>query len=199
MANFNWKIKSYGKGAAQVQSDYVWGRGDFSSRRDVVATGYGNLPAWCDEDPFVFFAGADAYERQNGSACRQLVVSLPRELDLNAWIRLVETLIAHDLGHKPHQWAIHNDLSRSEEHPHAHILYSDRIPDSVDRSADQFFSRYNPKHVHLGGARKDSGGVPLRHLGAAVVRRKELWADLQNAALQTAGSGARVDYRSEKR
>lgn len=196
MAIFKWKITSYGKGGAQVQSDYVWGRGNFSLRSDVVATGCGNLPGWCGGVPFVFFATADAYERQNGSACRHLVVSLPRELGLDAWIRLVETLIARDLGPKPYQWAIHNDLSRVDEHPHAHIVYSDRVPDAIDRPAAQFFLRHNPKQLHLGGAKKDSGGLSLKHLGAAVVRRKELWADMQNEALAQAGVAARVDHRT---
>jgi hypothetical protein len=68
MAIFNWYIESYSKGGATSQSEYIWGQGLFGGRNDVVARGCGNLPAWCQGDPGVFFAAADLYERQNGSA-----------------------------------------------------------------------------------------------------------------------------------
>lgn len=196
MAIFKFHIESYRKGAAQIQSDYIWGRGDFSARRDVVAIGCGNLPDWCNGDPGVFFGGADIFERKNGSACRHLVLSLPRELDLQDWIRLVKHWIERDLGPKPYQWAIHNDLSRFDENPHVHIVYSDRLPDSVERSEDLFFRRPNAKQIELGGCRKDSGGKSPLGLRISLVRRKELWADLQNESLQAAGIDARVDHRN---
>ncbi len=196
MANFKWHIESCGKGAAQIHSDYVWGRGDFGGRRDVVATDCGNLPAWCNGDPRILFEGADAFERKNGSACRHLVLGLPRELGLEDWIRLVKQWIERDLGPKPYQWAIHNDLSRFDDHPHVHIVYSDRVPDSFERPKELFFCRPNAKQVELGGCKKDSGGKSPLGLRIALVKRKELWADLQNEALRAAGSAARVDHRT---
>lgn len=196
MANFNWHIESYRKGSAIWQSDYLWRRGQWSHIGDVVASGCGNLPAWCHGDPALFFAASDTYERQNGSACRHLVVTLPRELCLADWISLVEALIAGDLGNKPYQYAIHNKGDDGEEHPHAHILYSDRVPDGLDRAASLFFCRANPKSPELGGCRKDSGGQSPKQLRLAVIGRKKLWQDLQNEALKVRGHSVRVDYRS---
>lgn len=198
MAIFKWHIESYGKGRATTQSDYIWRRQQFSDRNDLVATGCGNLPAWCFGDPAVLFAAADRHERQNGSACRHLVVTLPRELGLADWIRLVEDLIARDIGPKPYQYAIHNDPDRKEEHPHAHIVYSDRVPDGLDRPAEMFFRRPNAKAPELGGCKKDSGGQSPKLLRIAVIKRKKQWADLQNQALGAAGHSARVDYRSKQ-
>ena len=199
MANFNWHIQSYRKGRATSQSNYIWRQGQFSTRDDLVATGCGNLPAWSRDDPTLFFAAADAHERRNGAACRHLVLSLPRELDAPAWTDLVEALIAKDIGPKPFQYAIHNTQAGSEEHPHVHILYSDRVPDRVERSADTFFKRANPKASELGGCRKDSGGQSPKRLRIAVVERKKLWAELQNDALAKAGSSARVDHQTKRR
>jgi hypothetical protein len=196
MAAFNWHIGSYRKGRATSQSNYIWRRDTFSGRDDLVAAGCGNLPGWSHEDPAVFFAAADLYERQNGSACRHLVVALPRELSHPQHVSLVEKLIARDIGAKPHQYAIHSAPEQGGEHPHAHIVYSDRVPDEIDRPADAYFRRSNAKSPALGGCRKDSGGQTPRQLQVGIVNRKKLWADLQNEALGAAGHAARVDHRS---
>lgn len=196
MAIFNWHIESYRKGSATSQSDYLWRRNHFNVRDDLVATGCGNLPTWCDGDPARFFAASDTYERKNGSACRHLVVSLPREFNRTDWIGLVDNLIARDLQGKPYQYAIHSDPNRDDEHPHAHILYSDRVSDGIDRPAETFFLRPNAKNPALGGCRKDSGGHPPKQLKIGVINRKKLWAEIQNQALKEAGHAARVDYRS---
>lgn len=196
MAIFNWHIGSYQKGRATSQSSYIWRRDNFSAKDDLVATGCGNLPVWCIGDPLTFFQAADYYERQNGSACRHLVITLPRELSVPEWILLVEELIARDLGLKPYQFAIHNPREDAQEHPHAHILYSDRVPDGINRPAPLFFRRPNATSPELGGCRKDSGGQSPKQLRIAVINRKKLWAELQNEALEAAGHAARVDHRS---
>jgi len=195
MAQFNWHIGSYQKGRATSQSDYIWRRNNFHGPNDLVASGSGNLPSWCNNDPAVFFGAADCYERQNGSACRHLVVTLPRELSIQEWIRLVEALISRDIGKKAFQYAIHNPCKDELGHPHAHILYSDRVPDELDRPVELFFRRHNPASPTLGGCKKDSGGQSPKQLRISVIKRKALWAELQNQALEGAGHAARVDYR----
>lgn len=197
MTQFNWHIGSYRRGRATSQSDYIWRRNQFATRDDLIATGCGNLPAWCQGDPRVFFSAADRHERENGSACRHLVITLPRELGLPEWVALVDKLVAQDLGRKPYQYGIHNPGDGAEQHPHAHIVYSDRVPDEVDRPPEVFFRRSNPKSPELGGCKKDSGGRSAKQLRLEVIGRKKLWADLQNDALREAGRPERVDHRSE--
>lgn len=133
MAIEYWHIESKRKGGAVSQSEYIWGTGPFSFRTDVVARGRGNLPSWCGGDPATFFGGSDNFERRNGSACRHVTFSLPNELQMADWVRLVEAFVARDVGLKPYQWAIHDDLSREVPNPHAHVLYSDRVPDGIER------------------------------------------------------------------
>lgn len=194
MAQFNWHIGSYQKGRATSQSDYIWRRNHFNGATDLVAVGSGNLPQWCNGDPATFFSAADCYERENGSACRHLVVALPRELSLPSWISLVEALIERDLGKKAFQYAIHNPCKGELEHPHAHIVYSDRVPDDIDRPPELFFRRHNSASPTLGGCKKDSGGKSPKQLRISVIKRKAVWAELQNQALEAAGHTARVDY-----
>lgn len=197
MAFFHWHIESYRKGGAAVQSDCVWRRNSFAVRQDLVATGFGNLPAWCHGDPALLFAASDAYERKNGAACRHLVVYLPRELSLAEQIRLVEALIVRDIGPKPYQYGIHHPVGETEENPHVHILYSDRTPDGIQRSPEEFFSRANPQRPELGGCKKDSGGKSKKQVTLDVISRKKLWANLQNEALERAGCSARVEYQPD--
>lgn len=201
MANMNWDIKSVQKGGAASSSNYIWGRDDFNYKDEVVATGCGNLPYWCDEDPQVFFLNSDLYERKGGAAARHLTVSLPRELELHEWIALVEALIARDIGCKPYQYAIHLPHRDDDEnaHPHAHILYSDRLPDDVERTEETFFCRPNPTAPERGGCKKDTGGKSRRHMGALAAERRKVWAELQNSALAAGGHDARVDHRPKKR
>ena len=196
MANFNWHIGSYQKGRATSKSDYIWRRNNFHGINDLVASGSGNLPHWCNNNPAIFFGAADCYERQNGSACRHLVLTLPLELSLSEWISLVETYIALDIGPKPFQYAIHNPSKGGLGHPHVHILYSDRVPDELDRPAETFFRRHNPVSPTFGGCKKDSGGQSPMQMRISVIKRKALWAEVLNQALEAAGYSARVDHRS---
>jgi hypothetical protein len=198
MAIFKWHILSLKKGSATPHSDYIWGRNSFHAKDDVVSTGCGNLPAFCQGDPAPLWIAADLHERHKGSAGRELVVSLPRELGRAEWQDLVGKLIQHDIGPKPYQYAIHvpREDVHENSHPHAHILYCDRVPDGIERPPERFFRRPNPKTPELGGCRKDSGGRSPKQLRLAVIKRKSLWAELQNQALASGGHAARVDHRS---
>jgi hypothetical protein len=193
MANFTWSIISIKKGGATTYAEYIWRLGQFGNRSDLAATGFGNLPAWCNGDPVTLWRAADLFERRNGAACRELGVSLPRELGLSEWIAFIEELIARDIGPKPYQYAIHSPADREGLHPHAHIIYCDRVPDEHIRGPELFFHRFNPGAPELGGCRKDSGGKPLFQVGKEVAGRRALWAQIQNRYLAAGGYPARVD------
>lgn len=201
MSTFHLTIRSARKGAALSHAKYIarlgragrGGRGD-----DLVATGSGNLPGWCDGDPFEFWRQADEHERKNGSASRELEIALPRELDNDQQLALVSDLITRELPGKPYQFAIHAPRAAFEggSQPHAHILYSDRVADGFERPPEQHFSRYNAKEPRKGGCRKDSGGRTPLEMKQEVQRRRKQWADLQNQHLAQAGFAADVDHRS---
>jgi hypothetical protein len=160
----------------------------------LEATGYGNLPAWAEHEPALFWSAADRYERANGATYREIEIALPRELNPAQRQELVLDFIRHEIGERhAHQWAIHNPGAAlaGGEQPHAHLMYSERTLDGIDRDPEQYFKRYNAKHPDLGGCRKDSAGTEER-----LLETRQRWAEVQNAHLQQHGHAARVDHRS---
>ncbi|NUA25988.1 MobA/MobL family protein [Cupriavidus basilensis] len=201
MASYHFSIKSKQKGRAADHSNYIArerGHSRSDEDTDLITTGFGNMPGWTNGNPFAYWKTADQHERANGAACREWVLALPRELDHEQQQAMVQEMIAATIGDKPYQYAIHNPCGALDgiEQPHAHVIYSDRRPDGIERSAEQHFRRYNPTNPAAGGCRKDSGGKSPQALREEVVGWRETWAQIQNQALAKYGHEARVDHRS---
>jgi hypothetical protein len=203
MAMFHLEVKSCKRGTAASHAAYITRQGKYGKgegRGDLVAKGYGNLPGFANGDPIQFWKAADRYERTNGAASREYVVALPRELSLDVNEALVKEFIRRKIGDKPYQYVIHNPLGSmsGSEHPHAHINFSDRRPDGIERSAERYFCRANPKDPEKGGCRKDSGGKAPLTLRNELVATRKAWADAGNDALERHGYPRSLDYRSHK-
>ena len=123
----------------------------------------GNMPNFAEGKPAEFWGAADIYERSNGRTCSSLVVALPKELNQAQRIELAEAFIAEfaDRYRYPFTCAIHNHVGSlgGREQPHLHFMYSERHVDGIDRTAEQFFKRYNPKDPQKGGAQKLTADV----------------------------------------
>ena len=65
----------------------------------------------------------------------------------------------------PYTLAIHRG-GEDGENPHAHLMFSERGHDGIERSAEQWFKRYNGKEPEKGGARK-SRAAKARGLAGA--------------------------------
>jgi len=143
---------------------------------------------------WINLAAADRHERANGATYREIEIALPRELNPDQRQALVLDFIRQEIGERhAHQWAIHNPGAAlaGGEQPHAHLMYSERTVDGIEREAEQYFKRYNGTHPELGGCRKDSAGTEER-----LLETRQRWAEVQNAHLQQHGHAARVDHRS---
>ena len=70
-------------------------------------------------------------------------------------------------------------------------MYSEREQDSLNRTREQFFRRFNAKNQERGGCRKDSAGTEER-LQATRARCSEI----QNQYLERYGHDTRVDHRT---
>ena len=199
MASYHCTVKVGGKGKAASHSAYISREGKYSGREryeDLESTAYGNMPKWAAHNPAHFWNAADEHERANGATYREIEVALPRELDPTQRRALVEDFIAQEIGDKhAYQWAIHTPNAALEkgEQPHAHIMYSERTRDGLDRDPAQYFKRYNTKAPEKGGCRKDSAGTEER-----LQATRQRWADVQNLHLERHGHEARVDHRSLK-
>ena len=198
MASFHHSIKSGKKGSARRHSTYIGREGSNSTREDLIHTGYGNLPDWAQGNPGYFWSMADKYERANGAAYREHEIALPNELTKEQLIELAERLVRNLVGGKPYQYAIHAPEGSigNIQNPHIHLMYSDRVPDGIDRAPEQMFSRFNAKTPDAGGRRKDSGGKTPLQLRREVTATRRLAAETQNHMLAENGYAARVDHRS---
>lgn len=147
---------------------YITRTAQYANRNDhenevVEYVKSGNMPSFCKDRPDQFWQSAELYERKNGRTATSLVLALPKELSVEQRIELVEKIVQEVTGEYnfPYTVAIHNHPSEitGEDQPHLHLMYSERSVDEHDRTADQFFKRYNDKHPENGGAQKITADV----------------------------------------
>lgn len=191
-------------GKAEPHAAYISRMGKYADRLNrgerLEATGHGNMPAWAEHNPLNFWQAADQNERSNGSTYREFELSLPRELNPEQRRELVDDWIKQEIGTAyAYQYAIHNpQASDGEEQPHAHLMFSERRLDGIDRDPEQFFKRYNSKHPERGGAKKDNTGKDRKTRREEIKAQRDRWEKLTNSHLDRAGSSARIDMRSYK-
>lgn len=201
MASYHLCVKSGKPGKAANHAAYIAREGKhgrIESKLDFIAMEHGNLPEWANGSPSTFWKMADKNERINGATYREFEIALPVDLSPNQNLELVHEFIKQEVGEKPYQFAIHapNAALGEVAQPHAHIMFSDRKPDGIERSPVQHFKRYNSAQPARGGCRKDSGGRDRGTLKNELLTRRENWAGLQNAHLEKHGHTARVNHKS---
>jgi len=201
MASYHLSVKVGAKGKALAHAQYIAREGEYKVKHQekLEAVEHGNLPNWAQGNPNLFWQCADEFERKNGAAYREIEIALPRELTPKQRQDLVQVFVEQELGDQhAYTWAIHSPKASIEggEQPHAHIMFSERIQDGIDRGADQFFKRYNSKHPERGGCQKSNTTKSAEQRKTELVELRERFADLQNAFLEEYGHADRVDHRS---
>jgi len=204
MATYHCTARIGGKGHAAAHAEYLAREGKYSGctrYEDLEAARHGNLPPWAEHNPAHFWQAADQFERKNGSTYREIEIALPRELNPEQRRALVDAFIQQEIGDRhAYTYAIHNPKAALEkgEQPHAHIMYSERLRDGIDRDPAHYFKRYNAKQPERGGCQKYSGGKTQEEMVNELKALRERWADLQNAHLALHGHESTVDHRSLK-
>jgi hypothetical protein len=200
MASYHCSVKVDSKGRAGPHAMYIAREGKYTDakqknkREDLESKTHGNMPNWAQKRPNLFWQAADEHERANGATYREIEIALPRELTPIQRRALVEDFVRQEIGlHHAYQWAIHIPRAALEkgEQPHAHIMYSERTTDGIERDPEQYFKRYNAKNPEKGGCKKDSAGTPER-----LQATRERVATLTNLHLERAGHATTVDHRS---
>ena len=134
---------------------------DHAEKVEYVSSG--NMPSFCKDRPDQFWESAELYERKNGRTATSIVLALPKELTAEQRIELTEKIIEQFCNkfNFPYSAAIHNHKGAisGQDQPHLHLMFSERALDEFDRTAEQFFKRYNDKNPANGGARKVTADV----------------------------------------
>lgn len=118
---------------------------------------------------------AEAGDRKNARVIDKLMLALPRELDEKQRVDLVRAFVTDLAGGKavPFLAAFHDmPGTKDEANPHCHLILRDRDPETG-------------KGRVIGMSEKGS-----------TERAREVWERVTNAALEAAGSDARIDRRS---
>lgn len=192
------------KGKAAPHAAYIAREGKYAKPDDNLEklefVGHGNMPKWAEAEPSFFWQMSDAHERANGSAYREHVIALPRELTADQRHDLILDWIDKELGDKhAYQYAIHNHLALDGgEQPHCHLMFSERTIDGISRDPDQYFKRYNSKNPEKGGAKKANTGMKPADRRADLIAQRERWEQTCNRHLEQAGSNATISMKSYK-
>lgn len=192
------------KGKAGPHAMYIAREGKYAKHNDKIekleATGSGNMPSWAKADPNFFWKMSDEHERKNGTSYREHVIALPRELTAEQRHELIKEWIEQEIGEKhAYQYAIHNPLAMDGgEQPHAHIMFSERLIDGIDRDPNQYFKRHNPKKPELGGAKKANTPKLAAERKAELKKQRDRWEKMCNSHLELAGSDARISMKTLK-
>ena len=203
MASYHMAYKSGEHGKGGAHANYITREGRYSALidkkkyEDLIYKESGNMPEWAKENPNEFWHAADDFERANGRPYTEIEVALPNELTPQQQKELVEEFINEQIGpDHAYTYAIHDKpatLKPNEKNTHAHIMFSERKNDGIEREKEQYFKRYNPKHPERGGAGKDR---EKWHGKDKPIEVAEAWANIQNRHLERYGHEARVDHRS---
>ena len=180
--------------SASAKSDYIEREGRYEQDgEELEHKEHGNMPEWAEDDPGKYWEAADEHERANGRLYSEVQFAFPKELN-EAERREVASRFAEGLtgGERlPYTLAIHRG-GPNGENPHAHLMFSERGNDGIERSAEQWFRRYNAKAPEKGGARKSRAAKA----GDWLNKTREAWEREANRALERAGHEERIDRRS---
>ena len=202
IGRLNVRVGKKGKGLAHV--NYILREDKYKPHAEKLEhlekKGFGNMPSWAKNNPKLFWAVADEHERKNGSVYREHIIALPRELNEEQRLVLVNDWIEKEIGNKhPYSFAIHRPKAMDKlDQPHVHIMFSERINDGIDRGADQFFKRFNAKYPERGGAQKANKQATWTDRKTAHKEQRMRWQDTCNYHLEQAGSKKRIDMRNYK-
>ena len=195
MAVFHLKVSVGSRAGGQsavAKADYIEREGRYEQdREELEHKEHGNMPEWAEGDPRSYWEAADEYERANGRLYREVQFALPKELNEGQRRELASGFAGRmtEGERLPYTLAVHRG---DGENPHAHLMFSERVTDGIERSREQWFRRTNRKEPEKGGARKSRAGSARDWMD----KTREAWEREANEALERAGYGERIDRRS---
>ena len=148
--------------SARAKADYIEREGRYEQdREELEHRESGNMPEWAKDDPRSYWEAADEYERANGRLYREVQFALPKELNEEQRRELASGFARRltEGERLPYTLAIHRG---DGENPHAHLMFSERSNDGIERSREQWFRRANRSEPEKGGAQNPVWRCPRR-------------------------------------
>jgi len=174
-------------------AQYILGQGKYEYKDKEVEYVSNNLPSWAENEAD-FWNEGDYNENINGRVYTEIKLSLPNNLDLENNIKLLDDFIEQTLGNDYYYTAAIHDKESSYEkgtqNIHAHIMFSTRKLDEIDRNRETFFKRANRVTKEKGGCKKERLWMKKEKLFDL---RKE-WEVLQNKYLEINN----IDFKSKR-
>lgn len=198
------KFRSGKKGKGVAHFDYAMHERKYKSKDTdqdkAVFKKSGNMPSWAKDEPRLFWQMGDKYERDNGTTYREHILPLARELNLEQQVKKIDDWIDKHIGDKhPYSYAIHYKQGKDGKlQPHAHLFWSERTLDGIERTAEQFFRRANKKNPEKGGAVKASLGMSKYQLKKFGQEFSKEWRQHVNKHLEINNIDTRIDELSNR-
>ena len=180
--------------SARAKSDYIEREGRYEKDGEELEHKENeNMPEWARDDPEKYWEAADEHERANGRLYSEVQFALPKELNEDERREAASSFAERLTGGErlSYTLAIHRGGANGEN-PHAHLMFSERGNDGIERNGEQWFKRHNAKAPEKGGARKSRAAKA----GDWLEKTRKAWEQEANRALERAGRGERIDHRS---
>ena len=175
-------------GSASPHSDYIRGEGKYSYKQNEIAYENNFMPEGVT--PREFWKCADENEPvigdRLGRTYREFKLTLPHELSLEENIKLVNEFIEKEIGKNHYYSVVIHDKESSEKgikNVHAHLMFSERTIDGVDRPLEKYFQYANWRNPANGGAKKD----PVWGKKEKLLEIRQSWEDILNKHLEQKG------------
>ena len=170
--------------SARAKSQYIEREGRYEKdAEELEHKEHENMPEWAEDDAGKYWEAADEHERANGRLYSEVQFALPKELNEDERREAASSFAERLTGGErlPYTLAIHRGGTNGEN-PHAHLMFSERGNDGIERSGEQWFKRHNAKAPEKGGARKSRAAKA----GDWLEQTRKAWEQTANRALERA-------------
>lgn len=202
MASFHFSVKKATHGgrrtSALAHQNYIDREGKYKNLGEDKECIYqaNSLPKWAKDNPKIFWRAADKHERANACTYKELEFNLMNELPLEENLKIISQLMnAEPMNKFYYSLAVHDKKASSiagQRNLHVHIMFSERERDNIERSAETFFKRYNPKDPAKGGAKKSRIFVNPKTGKQTITNLRKQYADITNQILKDNGLDLKI-------
>lgn len=184
MAIYRLNVSNGRVGSASPHADYIMGEGNYKYKQDEIMYQNSHMPN--DITPREFWKLADENEPANGRTYREFKLTLPHEFSKEENIELINSFIQKELGNDYYYTVVIHDKESSEHginNVHAHLMFSERKIDGIERKPEKFFRKFCYKNPAKGGAKKEPSWTEKSKL----YQMRQSWEDHLNERLEKKG------------